>query len=249
MFIQTGEIMKKIIWTVLILMRVLLAREDHNITSKNIQISPVLYGTVLEIKEVMGYDYLKVDANGTKRWIAIAKAPIQVGDRIGYDTRTVIKNFKSKNLNRVSKEIIFANEVYLPQKVRKPKSMKEMLELNKSPKYRSAELTRDFVSKPFYTVEELHRYRKNIEGKEVTVKAKVHKVSHNIMKRDWVHLEDGTGNEEQLTDDIVFTTKHTLVKAGDNVIAKGKIAVDKDFGYGYFYPVLGEDALFKKNSH
>lgn len=235
--------MKKTICTMMILTGMLFGLEVQEKSTKDVKIS---YANVLEINEVMGYAYLKVDQNGTQRWVAIAKAPVQVGDRIGYDTRTVMKNFKSKSLNRVFEEIIFANEVYLPQKVRKPHSMKEMLKLDGSLQHRSAEFDKDFVEKPFYTVEELHRYRKNLEGKEVTVKAKVYKVSHQIMKRDWVHLGDGTGNEQQLTDDIVFTAKHTSVKAGDNVTARGKIAVDKDFGYGYFYPVLGEEVVFKK---
>ena len=66
------------------------------------------------------------------------------------------------------------------------------------------------------------------------------------MKRDWVHLGDGTGNEQQLTDDLVFTTDHTDIKAGDTVRATAKIVIDKDFGYGYFYRVMGVDAVFQK---
>ena len=106
---------------------------------------------------------------------------------------------------------------------------------------------KDFKEKPFYTVEEVHQYRKLLNGKEVSVKAKVYKVSRQIMKRDWVHLGDGTGNERKLTDDLVFTAPKAEVKAGDEVTAKAGITVDKDFGYGYFYKVMGENATFKRN--
>ncbi len=205
----------------------------------------IAYGKILEKKEVMGYDYLKVDQNGTERWVAIAKAPVKVGDTIGYDTKTVMKHFKSKSLGKTFDEIIFANEVYLAQKSPIPTSMKAMLADKINAVEEDTPVT-DFKEKPFYTVEEVHRYRKQLNGKEVAVKAKVYKVSRQIMKRDWVHLGDGTGNEQKLTDDLVFTAPHANVKAGDEVVAKAKIVVDKDFGYGYFYKVMGEKATFKE---
>lgn len=204
------------------------------------------YGKVLEVTPVMGYDYLKVDENGKTRWIAIATAPVKVGDKIGYDTQTIMKNFQSKSLNKTFDEIIFANEVYLPEKV---KSLKSML-ASQSPESKVSqkkkyEKKKDFKEKDFYTVADLFVYRANLEGKKVKVKAKVRKVSHQIMKRDWVHLEDGTGTESEHNNDIVFTATSTSVKVGDTVIARGTIVIDKDFGYGYFYPVLGEKAQFE----
>ena len=206
--------------------------------------SEISYAKVLEVIDVMGYDYLRVDENGSERWVAIAKAPVKVGDMVGYDTRTIMKDFQSKQLNREFKEIIFANEVYLAQKAEQFVSLKDAV--MKKPVVEKVELLdMDFVEKPFYTVEELHRIRKHLEGKQVSLKATVYKVSHDIMKRDWVHLGDGSGNEEALTDDIVFTTSHTALKAGDQVVAHGKIVTDKDFGFGYFYPVLGEEASFE----
>ncbi|MFT7879490.1 MAG: hypothetical protein ABXS91_03760 [Sulfurimonas sp.] len=204
----------------------------------------ISYGKVLEVIDVMGYDYLRVDENGSERWVAITDAPVKVGDMVGYDTRSVMKDFKSKQLERVFDEIVFANEVYLEQKPKQFASLKAaVMQKPEKGKVESADV--NFVEKPFYTVEELHRFRKHLEGKEVSVKAKVYKVSRGIMKRDWVHLGDGTGEEAALTDDIVFTAPHTELKAGDRVIAHGKIATDKDFGFGYFYPVLGEEATFE----
>ena len=216
-----------------------MAKEKQTETKRHIS-----YGRILEKKEVMGYDYLKVDQNGTQRWVAIAKAPVKVGDMVGYDTKTVMKQFKSKSLGKTFDEIVFANEVYIAQKAVTPPSMKAMLSKEIDAVEEEIE-AKDFKQKPFYTIEEVHRYRKELNGKTVTVKATVYKVSHQIMKRDWVHLGDGTGNEQKLTDDLVFTAPRTKVKAGDNVVATAKIVVDKDFGYGYFYKVMGEKATFK----
>ncbi len=215
----------------------------------------IYYGKVLEIQGAMGYKYLKVDENGTQHWVAIANAPVVVGDRVGYDKRTVMHDFKSKSLGKTFKEIIFASDVYLPQKVQRPKSMKEMLGLGHQDPHKGMRRgmspedeekpAKPFVKKDSYTVEEVHMWRKSLEGQIISLEGTVFKVSHQIMKRDWVHLGDGTGNEKKLTDDLVFTAPSTTVKAGDKVIATGKVIVNKDFGYGYFYKVLIQDATFK----
>jgi len=215
----------------------------------------IYYGKVLEVQGVMGYKYLKVDENGTQQWVAIANAPVAVGDKIGYDKRTVMHDFESKSLGKTFKEIIFASEVYLPQKVQRPKSMKDMLGLGDQDPHKGMGIgmspedeekpAKPFVKKDTYTVEEVHMWRKSLEGQTISLEGSVYKVSRQIMKRDWVHLGDGTGNEKDLTDDLVFTAASTTVKAGDKVIATGKVVVNKDFGYGYFYKVLIQDATFK----
>jgi len=227
-------------------------------STQKVQNTQIFYGKVLEIKSAMGYKYLKVDENGTKHWIAIANAPVAIGDKIGYDKRTVMKNFKSKTLNQEFDEIYFASDVYLPQKATGPKSMKEMLGLDSktknphtgmgigmSPQPADEKPSKPFMKKDTYTVEEIHMWRKSLKGQTITLEGTVFKVSKGIMKRDWVHLGDGTGNEKKLTDDLVFTAPSSTIKAGDKVVAKGTVAVDKDFGYGYFYPVIIEKSTFE----
>ena len=233
-------------------------KEDKRSIASAAKKERIYHAKILSITPVMGYQYLKVDENGTQRWIAIASAPVKVGDTIGYDKRTIMHDFKSKTLGKTFKEIIFANDLYLPQKATVQGSLKSMLGLDKkitqdqsatpvssSARTKDEKPQKPFVKKDLYTVEEVHMWRKDLKDKTVKVKAKVYKVSRNIMKRDWVHLGDGTGSEKELTDDLVFTAPNAHLKAGDEVIASGKVTVDKDFGYGYFYPVIIEDATFK----
>ncbi len=241
------------------------AEMDHNHTKdeqneKAQAPKDIYYGKVLEIKGVMGYKYLKVDENGTQHWVAIANAPVVIGDTVGYDKKTIMHDFESKSLGQKFEEIIFASEVYLPQKTDKPKSMKEMLELDTQnphakdphngmgkgmPPEEEEKPAKPFVKKDTYTIEEVHMWRKSLEGQIISLEGTVFKVSHQIMKLDWVHLGDGTGKEKELTDDLVFTATAANLKAGDKVIAKGKVVVNKDFGYGYFYKVLIQDASFQ----
>ena len=231
------------------------AEGEHQAKAQNLE--GIYYGTILEIKDAMGYKYLKVNEEGKELWVAIANAPVTVGDKIGYDKKTMMRDFKSKSLDQTFNEIFFASDVYLPQKVQKPKSMKEMLGLNPKKQDPHAGMGRGmtpeeeekpaipFVKKDTYTIEEIHMWRKSLEGQTISIEASVYKVSRQIMKLDWVHLGDGTGNEKKLTDDLVFTATTASIKSGDKVIAKGKVVVNKDFGFGYFYKVIIQDATFQ----
>lgn len=218
------------------------------------QKTPVFYGKILEIKTAMNYKYLKIDENGKETWIAIADAPVSVGEKIGFDKNTAMKDFYSKTLDQEFKEIYFASDIYLAQKTSQPQSMKAMLGLstqNKSPnktvKIQDEKPIKPFIKKEMYTVEEIYLWRKNLKDQTITVKGNVSKNSRGIMQRDWVHLRDGSGAEATGTNDLVFTAEETSISVGDTLQATGKVTLDKDFGYGYFYPVIIENATFKGN--
>lgn len=193
----------------------------------------IYYGTILNIQDAMSYKYLKVNEEGKELWLAIANAPVKVGEKIAYDKMTIMKNFKSKSLKKTFKEIIFASDVYLAKKTKdvSPKTIKE------SPS--------DFVKKEFYTVEEVFMWRNELKDQTVTVKGKISKISKQIMKLDWVHIIDGTGNKSKQNNDLIFTTNDIKLKTEDKVIATGKVIVNKDFGYGYFYKVILQESSFK----
>lgn len=94
------------------------------------------------------------------------------------------------------------------------------------------------------SVADLYAKKQEFNGKTVTVEGNVVKVSEAIMGKNWIHIQDGTGAEG--TNDIVFTSPTQTAVVGDHVVATGTVATDKDFGYGYFYAVIVEDATFSK---
>ncbi|OOY48809.1 hypothetical protein [Solemya velum gill symbiont] len=66
------------------------------------------------------------------------------------------------------------------------------------------------------------------------------------MGTDWAHIEDGTGKKEDLNNKIIFRSTQGGVAVGDEVVAKGVLYLNKDYGSGYFYPVIVENAVFNK---
>jgi len=81
--------------------------------------------------------------------------------------------------------------------------------------------------------------KSDLAGKQVVVKGKVVKVNNGIMQRNFLHLQDGTGGEG--TNDITVTSQQTA-QVGDEVTITGNLSADVDFGAGYTYPLLIEEA-------
>jgi hypothetical protein len=76
----------------------------------------------------------------------------------------------------------------------------------------------------------------------VVVRAKVVKYNPQIMGKNWLHLEDGTGKAG--SNDLTVTTNGEA-KVGDTVLVTGVVTTNKDFGAGYKYDVILEDANVK----
>jgi hypothetical protein len=95
------------------------------------------------------------------------------------------------------------------------------------------------------TVAEVYAQKGQLKEKSVTIRAQVVKYSAGIMGKNWVHLRDGSGTAEKNDHDLTVTTLDET-KVGDVVTVKGTVRTDKDFGAGYAYPVIVEDAKLSK---
>ncbi|MEN8199647.1 MAG: DNA-binding protein [Thermodesulfobacteriota bacterium] len=96
-----------------------------------------------------------------------------------------------------------------------------------------------------YTVSDIFAKREELNGKKVAIKGKVVKFSPMIMGRNWIHLQDGSGDPMNNTHDLVVTTTEQ-VKAEDVITVEGVLAADKDFGAGYRYDAIVEEAKVLK---
>ena len=88
------------------------------------------------------------------------------------------------------------------------------------------------------TIAKLLADKKSYSGKVIKIKGKVTKFNPSIMEKNWVHIQDGSefGGDFDLT-----ITTAVQASVGETLTFEGKIVLDKDFGYGYFYKVLMED--------
>ena len=185
---------------------------------------------VLETLQSGGYTYMKVQEGKNSYWIAMTQRDVKVGDSIKYNEQGWMKNFHSKTLNRTFEDILFAGDV---------EDNKAQKQIEKKPTL----MTSSYKEKNTLTVAELFKNRDKYVGKIITVKGKVTKTSNAIMKLNWLHIQDGSSFEGM--NDLVFTSTQATPKDGTIIYARGTLIKDKDFGYGYFYPVIIQDASFE----
>jgi len=208
--------------------------------------TPPITGKVLETMDSGGYTYVHLQQKkGKKIWVAFPKAKVSVGKKVSLVPGGEFKNFKSKTLDRTFDRIIFSlgpvpkmGAKGKPQPMAMPGS-KEAMAPEENVKIDKAS------GANAYTVAELFAQKGKLDGKKVVVKGKVVKVSQRIMQRNWIHLQDGTGSADKKNHDLVVTMT-ALPADGQTITVTGTLLKDKDFGMGYKYDVLIENAEIVK---
>ena len=89
-----------------------------------------------------------------------------------------------------------------------------------------------------YTIQSINQNKDKLVGQTIKSQGKVVKVVRGIMKRNFIHLVDGT--EDAKTGDLIVTSKQNA-NVGDQVTISGVLVLNRDFGSGYLYPLLIED--------
>lgn len=89
------------------------------------------------------------------------------------------------------------------------------------------------------TVAAIHKNKATLAGQKISAQGKVVKVNNGIMGRNFVHVQDGTGDAN--SNNLIVTSKQTA-NVGDQVTISGLVTVNRDFGSGYTYPLLIEEA-------
>ena len=211
-------------------------------------------GKVITTMDSGEYTYIEFEEKGNKLWAACPKTTVQVDDMIEFSRGLPMKDFHSKTLNRTFASILFVSNVKVEGTTGSPgKSMalaKSHEPINGIPKGHvpigkkvPAKITVEPGSikkaEGGYTVSECYALKDSLKGKTITIRGKVVKFTSQIMGKNWLHIQDGTGKEG--SDDLTVTSTGTA-KPGDVVLVSGKIAYDKDFGAGYVYPVIIEEA-------
>jgi len=144
-----------------------------------------------------------------------------------------MEDFSSENIDKSFDEILFVEDA------RKSPTPDEMKNIHSGATSTEKQEIKVEPLENGITVQQLYNDKSTLNGKVVKVKGQVTKFNKQIMKRNWIHIQDGTGTENEF--DLVITS-NTDVQVGDIIVAEGKVAVDKDFGAGYFFPVMIEEA-------
>lgn len=190
------------------------------------------------------YLYIVGEENGAKHWYAITAREVEKGDVFYYEEPLVMTDFFSKELDRPFDTVLFLSKVgKSPEAIIQKPAMQSMQSSHKG----KVTTTRKKIDleKPegAMSIAEVYEQQADLEGKKVKVYGEVIKFNPEIMKTNWVHLQDGTSSNGKY--DLTITTDEML-PVGKAVVLEGVLSRKKDFGYGYYYDVLIEKAKLVK---
>ena len=193
-----------------------------------------LQGTVLEVLPATPYNYLRLKTATGEAWAAVPSSDVKAGAPVTVLVQLKMDKFESPSLHRTFDTVYMGTLAGAAQPAA-PGAMAP------APPPAPEEKVEKAAAKDARTVAELYARRAELKDKAVTVRGKVVKFNAGIMGRNWLHLHDGSGTAASKDNDLAVTTKDTA-KVGDLVTVTGPLHLDKDFGSGYTYPVILEDA-------
>jgi len=199
----------------------------------------VVSGEVLEVRDVEVYTYLRLKTKDGETWAAVSRAPVKTGAKVTLENVMVMKDFESRSLKRTFPTILFGSLAGAAGNGMAPARAAPA----PAPDTPDAKVPK--ASGPnARTVAEIVTKSAELKDKPVLVRGKVVKYNAAIMGKNWIHLRDGSGSAANGSNDLLVTTA-SQAKTGDVVTVKGVVRTDKDFGSGYAYKVLVEDATLQ----
>lgn len=197
---------------------------------------------MIKVSEVIqggSYTYISAEENGAEKWLAVSKQAVNPGEVLYYYDALPMENFHSKEIDRTFDVIYFVNQISKTPVDQQPAMNGEM------PSSHQGKVAADDaeveISKEEgeLSIADVFANKDEYSNKEFEIRGAVVKVNEQVMGKNWVHIQDGTGSSGNF--DLTITTQEN-VKVGNQVIFKGKLTLEKDFGAGYFYEVIMEDA-------
>jgi len=201
--------------------------------------SAAIDGEVLEVLQVPQYTYLRLGEKGAQgTWVAVPTASVEVGARARVGEAMKMTGFTSTTLKRTFPVIYFGT---LEGGIVDPSAAGAMSAAH-VPLGPVAVKPVDRAPGPNgKTVAELVAQRTALAGKTVRIHATVVKSTPGVLGRTYLHLRDGSGDAALGSHDVAATTEATPA-VGDVVLLEGVVAIDRDIGSGYKFPILVENA-------
>lgn len=193
-------------------------------------------GVVLESLDASGFTYIRLKTATGETWAAVQNAEVKAGSTVTVNVTMISQDFESQTLQRKFDKLLFGSLEGGLGAPAHAEAGPAKVENIKVPKAEGADAR---------TVSEVWAGKSVLKDKPVAVRGKVAKFLSGIMGKNWIHLRDGTGSRDKGDDDLTVTTTDT-VTVGDVVLVRGTLRVDRDFGAGYAYPVIVEDATISK---
>lgn len=190
---------------------------------------------VIDTLQGSRYSYLKVKENDQEFWLATLKAEYKLEEEYRFSKGLFKTNYHSTEFNRGFDKIYLVSDLRPAYSSNQQQALDRMFKgQNGSP---SAERPQTTAIEGGVSIRDLVQNADDYADKEVILNVKVVKVNANIMDRHWLHLQDGSFDSFDLV-----ATSETVIPVGHIVNIKATLRKDKDFGAGYSYDLILENA-------
>jgi hypothetical protein len=220
---------------------------------------------VEEVLQATKYTYLHGKDNGKDEWVAVPKMEAKTGTNYYFKGGIQMTKFESKDLNRTFESILFLegvgtdpkNLTFEPapaatadntpapaaQDMQQPAAAQgDDQQYKRTPPAIEKKAVKVEAVKGGITIAELFAKKDAYAGKTVRIKGQVTKYTPAVMKKNWIHIQDGTESGGKFD---LAVTSDAEAQLGQTIVVEGKISLNKDLGYGYFFDVIMEDAAIK----
>jgi hypothetical protein len=216
-------------------------------TASGIAAAENFSGKVVETTNVAGYTYALVDTGTAKLWAAAPQFPVKVGDSLDVADGMPMRKYHSKAMNRDFDLVAFTGNVKVNGA--SPVSPASAIKSTELPPNHPP--VAGMESKPVVdlsgikkaeggkTIAEIYAAKSKLSGKQVKVRGKVVRFNGDIMGKNWIHIQDGTGAAGR--NDLTVTSA-SKAKIGDTILVSGVVGTDRDFGGSYQYSIIVEEA-------
>ncbi len=216
-----------------------------------------LAGPVLQKLDAPPYSYLQVKTPQGEVWAAVPQTGVAKGATVRVYNPMLMTKFESKALKRTFDEVYFGTltpdgsdaavngagaaapggmDAGANPHAGMPATSSEPVKVGKVEKAAGPDA---------YTIAEAFAKKDALVGKVISIRGTVVKYNAQVMGKNWIHLQDGSGDAAKVNNDITVTTMDEAAK-GQTITVRGTVKTSKDFGAGYKYAVIIEEAKIVK---
>jgi len=199
-------------------------------------------GTVLETMNSGGYTYVLIETDRNTIWVAGRQIAVQVGDVVQASQGMPMANFESKTLNRTFEVVYFAGTL---ENLSAPARSESALPAGHPGTDGTVETKATDIKvpelEPGQNIAYVYANKDALADQQISLRGKVVKYNGGILGTNFIHIQDGSGEAADGSNDLTVTSDATTA-VGETVVLTGTIILNKDFGAGYSFPVIMEDA-------
>jgi hypothetical protein len=203
-----------------------------------------LTGPVLEQLAAPPYVYLRIRTSQGEVWAAVPAATVETGSVVTVSGAMLMTNFESASLKRTFDRVYFGTLGHEGSTMA-GSGGDPHAGVGRQPAPVDVGTVEKASGPDARTVAEIWEQKAALEGKAVTLRGVVVKANNGVMGKNWLHLQDGSGDAALATNDMTVTSMDQAA-TGATITIKGTVRTGKDFGAGYVYQVLVEDARIVK---